>query len=405
MAAASTLVGLPLSKAPLFARDRHDLRTVLSAQAAEAEELRQRLTVGQRKCASLRAKLRDSIGEVSIAAEATASATERLATHAGRQGLVIAAGVERCSAERAAIEDELQRMERLLFERDQQISKLRQAAQELENCRLQGELEITGLVVAHEATNSDVQTLGAGITELQQRLGGNATHRALRPVHTAVLAEGKELSGKQVEHAALKRRAEVVAAELRRLDAEASSFRDRIGAFERQLRQSQAEMEMYDQNLVKEAEHRRMQCDSLRHNLLHQQRDSISIDQRTALQPQCSAEADNVRQQTTEMIRTIQRLAPRLHAQGRHVLSPEVPGDPIDIIHAYLRGCRGSIEDPVPVLLWRLAPGEYLIGNARVAVTDMHGQLAVRDMGGKFTPLRDFVRLQMQHRFADVINV
>lgn len=366
----------PLAQTPAFAGAPDDLRAVLAAQAVEAHSLRARLMEGQRECAQLRLRLRDSSEEVSAAAEAVSTAAGRLEAHAGRHGLVLAAGVERCSAERAALEDELQRMEHLLWERDQELRTLQMQTRELDAMRLQGELELAGLVATHEATTSEIHALGAGVHELSQRVGTEVSKSPPGPTQAQLVraeATAATVKFKRDEHAALLRQAEAMASEARRLEGEKEAFEEHVRSFERSLRHKQGQMELQDQHLVRDAAALRGQCEHLRHALRDEQRDAVGVDQRAVLHTRCGEEAESVRREIERTLGALRGLVMSLRGRGRFVRSPEVPQDSLDTaLHAQLRHVDPAV---VPPLLWRLGHGEYLIGEDRVHLHEAHGVL------------------------------
>eukprot|EP00401_Gymnodinium_catenatum_P042542 CAMPEP_0117534268 /NCGR_PEP_ID=MMETSP0784-20121206/40321_1 /TAXON_ID=39447 /ORGANISM="" /LENGTH=423 /DNA_ID=CAMNT_0005330737 /DNA_START=44 /DNA_END=1315 /DNA_ORIENTATION=- len=404
----------PLAQPPNFARTPHELHAVLDAQAVEAKALRNRLLEGQRECGQLRRRLRDSTEEVRGASEAISTAAERLEVHQGRHGLVLAVGVERCSAERVAIEHELQRMERLLWDRDEEIKALASQARMLDAKRLQAELELTGLAVSHQAQNSEVRTLDAGVNELRQQLNGlavgtgTATTSRPSPQHVMRAEEtAHALVQKQDEHASLLHQAEAAATEARRLEAEGAAFEEHVRAFERSLRQKQDQMELHDRKLIHDAAQLREQCEHLRFILRDEQREATTTDQRAMLRGRCGDEADSVRRQVETTWASMRGLVMSLRERGRVVHSPEVPHDPLDAqLRNYLR-CCGTPVDPAPPVVWRFAHGDYLIGESRVQIFDAGGTLMARvfsDHGhgpaAVPIPLRSFLQQQAHHAAA-----
>jgi len=390
-----------IAQAPFFARDPQELQLVRQAQEAEEKALRQRLAEGNRECAALRKRLLESEDELEVTAEATANAAERLEAHQGRQGLVLAAEAERCSAERAALEDELRRMEQLLFERDQEIVKLRREHEDLQASRLQGDLELTGLAISHEKASSEIRAYGAGVQELRDRLrGGRESLEHDGPTHSEVVRLEElraELAAKQMERAELARRAEVVTREAQQLEAELAAMRDRVQIFERDLRIKQSQIEDDDHRLVREAASIRAQCDDLRRTLHQAQRDAAGIDQKAVLQERCGAEADGVRREVHTILQTVRGLASTLRARGLSVCSPEVSNDPVDVaMHVFLRTCQtpgpGMRPRAVPPVVWRLQAGEYLIDEDRVMCAEQHGHLVIRDPhSGAMVGIRDYM--------------
>merc|ERR1712151_700829 len=95
-------------------------------------------------------------------------------------------------------------------------------------------------------------------------------------------------------------------------------------------------------------------------------------------------------------------LVASLRERGRVVRSPEVQSDFIDMhLHAYLKSSANNMENPAPPVVWRIAHGQYLIGEDRVHVMEHHGPhgpiLIVRTSDGVELPLPDFVH-QQAHR-------
>lgn len=397
----------PIARAPLFVSEPNELEAVLSAQGSEIRALKLRLAAAQRECGSLRVRLRDAGGELASSAEATANATERLEAHSGRQGLVLAAGVERCSAERAALCDELQRTERLLAERDREIAQLRRTAQELHAESLHGELQLAGLAYNHQAASTEAIVLGANVEELRQRIGSMhlasaaAASPALRQPsqhEAALMGEANaELLAKEEERAALARRAEAATNATRTLEAQVREAEANTKAFEQNLRARQDQMYAHDRKLVREAAELRTQCEGLRSTLRVEQSKTSNTDQSIALEDRCRWEASTVRQEAADTLVAINNLVPSLRARGRCIRSPEVPGDPIDArLHQHLSGCGCPGGDVAPPVAWRLGPGEYLIGEDHVKCSESHGRVLVTPIaGGQCMPLRDLLRKQV----------
>merc|ERR1712151_1184466 len=97
-------------------------------------------------------------------------------------------------------------------------------------------------------------------------------------------------------------------------------------------------------------------------------------------------------------------LVASLRERGRVVRSPEVQSDFIDMhLHAYLKSSANNMENPAPPVVWRIAHGQYLIGEDRVQLLESHdhhgGFLLVRTLDGAQLPLRDFLH-QQAHRAA-----
>ncbi|CAJ1359545.1 unnamed protein product [Effrenium voratum] len=153
------------------AKDSHELKAVLSAQDAEIHALKAQLAEAQRASSRLKVQLRDLDAELQVANEATSTAAARLKDHANRQGMLLSAGLERSGLQRAHLEEELQRMERLLWERDQETARLRKQAQSLESSQLQLDMEMRGLQAARDNSALEAKELSGSIAELlHQRL-------------------------------------------------------------------------------------------------------------------------------------------------------------------------------------------------------------------------------------------
>uniref|UniRef100_A0A7S1F3N6 Uncharacterized protein n=1 Tax=Noctiluca scintillans TaxID=2966 RepID=A0A7S1F3N6_NOCSC len=392
---------MPLAQAPLFVRDSHELESVLRTQATEIAVLKHRLGDRQRECATLRSGLRDSAGELSVTAGATASAARRLEVHAGRHGLVLAAGVERCNAERTALEDELQRMEQFLWERDQEIARLRRTAEELRSGHLQGELKLTAMHFLNHAANSEVQALDAGVAELEHQVK-RAEDTALARLEGDLNEEvDAALAQRQHENATLQRTAEALGREAQSLEAEAGSFREHVRSVDQQLRERQQQMQSNDSRLVRESAALHAHSDDLRRALYNEQQHAAGIDQRVVLQERCSAEAEGVKRELAAISRSLNALTAIMRVRGKSVMSQEVPEDPIDSrLRVHLRGCAGS-GNPVPPVVWRLRFGEYILGEDHVVCIEENGDLILRLASGAGTPMpiHEFVIHQAQ-RFA-----
>jgi predicted nucleic acid-binding Zn-ribbon protein len=414
----------PLVQAPVFARDVKELQTVISAQDVEERALKIRLAEGTREVAFLRKRLRDSTEELEVTAEAALNAAERLEAHQGRQGLVLAAEAERCSAENAAIEDELRRMEQLLYERDQEIARLRRTHENLQTSRLQGELELTGMAMAHEKASSEVRAFGAGVQELRERLrdGGKGLGKGgpsqLEASRMGDLAQ--EFHAKQEERAALQMKADAATAEAQRREAELMAMKEEVRVLSLDLRRKQEIVENQDHKLVREAATIRAQCDELRKALHNEQRDAAGIDQRAVLQERCGAEAEGVRREVQTILQTVRGLASTLRARGLAVCSPQVANDPVDVaMHTFLRASGfpgtsgGALPSSTPMgamngllptapgniflppVVWRLLPGEYLIDDDRVTIAMQEGHLIVHDpRTGRRVNIREFMSFE-----------
>mmetsp|Transcript_127290 Transcript_127290/g.407153 ORF Transcript_127290/g.407153 Transcript_127290/m.407153 type:complete len:438 (-) Transcript_127290:48-1361(-) len=382
----------PLTQAPKFARDSHEFRAVLATQSTEIDALKTRLGTSHRECAMLQQRLYDAEGELAVAREATTSATERLGAHAARHSLVLAAGVERSGAERAAVEHELTRVEALIHDRDMEIRKLRQQAHELEAAQHQNEVHIKGMEVAHQTKSELAREAMTEVSALLQHLGtggsgaASGSARGLSQQEVQRIEEiSSALGSKRSDHAMLRRRAEAVL-------CKEQTLAHRVLAFEQSLRAKQEHMEIQDQRSLQEAASLRGHCEELRRELHSEQRDSVGMDQRVVLHPQAGAEAEGVRRETAALLDTMPRLMGMLRNRGRAVCSPEVPTDAIDVaVHSYLSSCNPAAGDSVPPIIWRLSRGQYLIGDRRVAMYEAGGQLVVRDAVGVATPLSDLI--------------
>lgn len=398
----NAFASVPHSSVPHFAKDAHELRHVLATQSAEIEVLRQKLMNGQREVAQLQQRLRDAEGELAVAAEATTSATERLGSHAERHGLVLAASVERSGAERGTIEHELQRVEGLLHERDIEIRRLRKQAHELEAATHHHEMELKGLQVSHEDSSSRARQAAEGVSELMNKLrdqGGQfdtvgSTRGPSQEQVQRTEESASMLAQKQHDYTVLKQKAEGMSHEARRLETEEQHLRDRVTAFETEMRAKKEELEAHDARFLQEGNLLREYNEKLRKALHNEQRDAVGIDQRAVLQPQCGVEAEGVKREVRGLLETIPRLAATLRSRGQQVRSPEVVEDRVDgQLHAFLRGLdQAGVE--MPPIFWRLSPNQYLIGDERVTVEEVNGQFQARDASGRSRTLASLLYLE-----------
>eukprot|EP00931_Biecheleriopsis_adriatica_P061587 TRINITY_DN37035_c0_g1_i2.p1 TRINITY_DN37035_c0_g1~~TRINITY_DN37035_c0_g1_i2.p1 ORF type:complete len:446 (+),score=101.64 TRINITY_DN37035_c0_g1_i2:68-1405(+) len=436
-ALAASLSTGPRSLAPREASDSHELKAVLAAQSAEIHSLKARLADAQRDCTRLRHKLQDAEGELHTTTEATLSASDRLSAHAVRQGLVLTAGVEKSGAERAKLEDELQHMERLLYERDQEIASLRQTAGTLESSQLQLELEMRGLNAARETATHEVRELSQNVADL--------LHGKLKKVEKSIEANGRSpdpfgvgavdslaygstssigsaarasqqeekrlresaqlLETKRQEHAHLKRNADQAAAEARHLEAEDAAISHRVTLFEKELRSKQAEMEAHDKHFVREGDLLREHVQELRQALEHEQKGLLGADQLIALQPQTADEVQGAKREILSIMSIMPDLENALRSRHQHVHSAEVPSDPIDVaLHSLIR----AGAEPVPAIVCRLGHADYVIGPEHVALlAGPGGSLLFRPAGRreesfKAEPLTELLRHQAKQHLASV---
>lgn len=385
-----------------FGQPQGDADQVLGLLASEADVLRERLAEGRLEIAQLQQRLRDAESELAVAANATSKAAERLGQHASRQGLVLTASVERANTTKVSVEDELQRVERALWERDQEIARLRREARDLEANHFQANMEMTGLQ-AMEQQNARLKAAAEdmGLNDdfskdglLDFGAGALAASRHQREVRLHEEAQNALLN-KQEQHALLKQHAAALQAEAQRLESEERRLAEESGRFERALREKQAKMEAQDQQFLREGQILREHNDELRRALQQEQQDAVQVDQRAALRPQCGAEAAGVRQEVAEILAAIPQLAETLRARGRSVFSVEVPGDPVDVaLHAHLRS--NGAGDALPIVC-RLGPGDYLLGGQRATVAlTPQGVLTV----GGYHDLGDYLHTVAQESFV-----
>jgi len=362
-------------------QDPEKMKAMLEVYRAEADVLKERLADGHREVASLRSRLRDAEGELLVAHQATNTATERLGLHAQRHGLVLAAGVERIGAERATLEDELQRMEQVLSERDQDIARLRKEARALEAKHFHSEMELQGLQAARAAAGgpSAYQMSDPRSSDLMEQFSLRAAAVGPSSREAARCGDAKaSLAAKQEALEALRQRAEAAAAEAQRQEEEEAAIAARVAEAERSLREKHAAMEAQDKEFLKEQELLREHNEKLRQALQLEQHDSVSIDQRAVLHQQCGTEAEGVRNEVQNILATMPQLAETLAARGKYVHSAEVPDDPVDVaMHAYLRGLGPAGTRP-PAVVCRLGPGDYVVDKERMAVSVEQGQLLMR---------------------------
>ncbi|CAK0897589.1 unnamed protein product [Prorocentrum cordatum] len=366
-------------------QDPEKMKAMLEVYRAEADVLKERLADGHREVASLRSRLRDAEGELLVAHQATNTATERLGLHAQRHGLVLAAGVERIGAERATLEDELQRMEQVLSERDQDIARLRKEARALEAKHFHSEMELQGLQAARAAAG------GPSAYQMSDPRSSRP-HGAVQPPGRrggALLPRGRPLRGRQGQprcEAGGPGGAPAARGGGGRGGAapgggEEAAIAARVAEAERSLREKHAAMEAQDKDrggFLKEQELLREHNEKLRQALQLEQHDSVSIDQRAVLHQQCGTEAEGVRNEVQNILATMPQLAETLAARGKYVHSAEVPDDPVDVaMHAYLRGLGPAGTRP-PAVVCRLGPGDYVVDKERMAVSVEQGQLLMR---------------------------
>jgi hypothetical protein len=198
------------------------------------------------------------------------------------------------------------------------------------------------------------------------------------------------LAMKQETLGGLRQRAEELAAEAQRLEAEEKASSERVAAVENSLRETQARQQAQEAQLVREQDLLRENNDRLREELQEHQQESLSIDQRAVLHKQCGMEAESVRSEVNTILATMPKLADTLRAQHRQVYSVEVPDDSVDVrLHSYLRALGGI----APSLVCRLGVGDYLLGRERVGVMEQQGRLFVQSARGT-APLEDFLRAQ-----------
>jgi len=343
---------LPRSTAPPEAADKHELKAVLAAQESEMHAMKAQLAETQRECNRLKHKLRDVETELQVAKEVTASATDRLTAHAERKDLLLSAGVERGGLERAKLEEELQRMERLLWERDQEIKKLRHTAGNLEKNQLQLDLEMRGLHTAKETSTLEAKELSTGIADLlHSRLQKvPSTHSGFldsmassNPFSTQNLDAQRQreekrlkestqrLELKRQEHAELKHRANQAAADAKNMEEEDAALHHRVQLFEQQLREKQGQMELHDKKFVHEGGLLREHVEELRKAVAKEQTSFMAADHCAVLHSQVQDEAKATKQEIQSLLAIVLQLDSALRARHQHVHSAEVKSDAIDV--------------------------------------------------------------------------
>ncbi|CAE7273287.1 unnamed protein product, partial [Symbiodinium necroappetens] len=336
---------LPRSTAPPEAADKHELKAVLAAQESEMHAMKTQLAEAQRECNRLKHKLRDVETEVQVAKQVTASATDRLTAHAERKDLLLSAGVERGGLERAKLEEELQRMERLLWERDQEIKKLRHTAGNLEKNQLQLDLEMRGLHAAKETSTLEARELSTGIADLlHSRLQKvPSTHSGFldsmassNPFSTQNLDAQRQREEKRLkestqrldlkrkaEHAELKHRASQAAAEAKKMEEEDAALHHRVQLFEQQLREKQGQMELHDKKFVHEGGLLREHVEELRKAVAKEQTSFMAADHCAVLHSQVQDEAKATKQEIQSLLAIVLQLDSALRARHQHVHSAE----------------------------------------------------------------------------------
>lgn len=411
---------LPRSTAPPEAADKHELKAVLAAQESEMHAMKTQLAEAQRECNRLKHKLRDVETEVQVAKQVTASATDRLTAHAERKDLLLSAGVERGGLERAKLEEELQRMERLLWERDQEIKKLWHTAGNLEKNQLQLDLEMRGLHAAKETSTLEARELSTGIADLlHSRLQKvPSTHSGFldsmassNPFSTQNLDAQRQreekrlkestqrLDLKRKEHAELKHKASQAAAEAKKMEEEDAALHHRVQLFEQQLREKQGQMELHDKKFVHEGGLLREHVEDLRKAVAKEQTSFMAADHCAVLHSQVQDEAKATKQEIQSLLAIVLQLDSALRARHQHVHSAEVKSDAIDVaLHALLR----NRPDAVGVVC-RLRHAHYIIGSAQVELmAGPGGSLLFRHSGdphGKAEPVMSLFHHQArQHK-------
>eukprot|EP00811_Abedinium_folium_P021388 NODE_3049_length_2101_cov_8.244174.p1 GENE.NODE_3049_length_2101_cov_8.244174~~NODE_3049_length_2101_cov_8.244174.p1 ORF type:complete len:373 (+),score=109.15 NODE_3049_length_2101_cov_8.244174:170-1288(+) len=330
------------------AREAGATTVALQAQAAEADALRARLRERDHEWTLLQGRLQSANGELSAAEAAAASATELLDPwFPGRTDPALTYGVERCRAERGELEDRLQQAERLLWERDAEIARLRRAARELEASRLHGEMELTALAADEQTMDSEIRALGADNAELRQRLQQRTNVMVSSPsvaVGSAVASRFEtskleditsELAVKRNERIELRAFAEEAIAEVHRLEHAVGQAKNRSAML---------------------------------------------------------AGADNTLHEVEAALKHVIGLATTLRARGCCVRSREVWDDPVDVLlHGHMRQAHG---DASLSLLWRIGPGDYVLGEERVRCIESHGRIVVGDAAGRLVPIGEFTAEQ-----------
>jgi len=169
---------------------------------------------------------------------------------------------------------------------------------------------------------------------------------------------------------------------------------DRIVCFQRELQAKKDQMESHDQRFLQEGALLRESCDQLRSHLHQHQRDAVEKDQRAVLHPQCGLEAESVKREMDSLLGTVPRSSQTLKARGQRVRSLPVHDDFTDSkLHAYLKGLDEAGVD-LPSIIWRLSSKVYLLGDQRLEMADVDGQLMVRSAAGQTLPLARVLHAQ-----------
>merc|ERR1740121_3546983 len=168
------------------------------------------------------------------------------------------------------------------------------------------------------------------------------------------------LAAKRQELEDLKRKAEIVAQEAKRMEVEQGVLTERLTAYQQDLSGKKNNMEAHDRKFNEETELLRQHCERLRKTLHAEQRDAVGVDQRAVLHPQCSHELEHVRREMQALLEKAPRLNTTLKQRGQAIRSPPVE-DGIDArVHQYLRQLEDNGAASIPIV-WRLSQGEYVL--------------------------------------------
>mmetsp|Transcript_104794 Transcript_104794/g.249518 ORF Transcript_104794/g.249518 Transcript_104794/m.249518 type:complete len:339 (+) Transcript_104794:3-1019(+) len=330
--------------------------------------------------------------------------------------MLLSAGLERSGLQRAHLEEELQRMERLLWERDQETARLRKQAQSLESSQLQLDMEMRGLQAARDNSALEAKELSGSIAELlHQRLqkvekskdvvdalgaspfsiDGAASQKESKRLHDVT----QVLETKRQEFAELKHKTEQAAGDAKHWEAEESSLTRRVHLFEQELRAKQGQMEQNDKHFVHEGGLLREHIEELRKAVAKEQTGYMAADHRTALRAQVSEETHAAKREVQSLLAMVPQLDSALRARHQHVYSAEVKSDSIDVaLHAVLR----ATPTP-PGLVCRLGLADYVVGSDHVhLLAGPGGSLLYHLAGaaGQAQPLSGLLQHQAQQHSA-----
>lgn len=259
----------------------------------------------------------------------------------------------------------------------------------------QNEMEIKGLHAVHEGSTQQARNAAEGVSQAMDQLNQPGSPNMRGPSQRELQKQeetNNKLETRRQEHTQLKQKAEAVAHEAKRSENEHQVLTDRLAAFQRDLQVKKDDMEAHDQRSSHECSLLREHCDQLRKALHNEQRDAVGVDQRAVLHPQCSAELESVKREMKALLEKTPRLAATLKARGQYIRSPRVE-EAVDVkVQGLLKQLDASGAETAHIV-WRLSPGEYLLGDSHVAIReDNRGDVKVQLPGGRTVSLEQALR-------------